>query len=150
MGQRAGSDPTAATSPPPGVQKPAFPSNRCSGAGRREGEKITFFFNLEEGRTQAGAVPNYPAVVRGAWVRSQLSPTTRARPGARWQGQTGAGVSIGSETASRSLLSLSRAVPGLSNHPPAAHQLCMHMDLGTSIWLNVYGDMKHFLFCSFL
>lgn len=99
----------------------------------------------------SGAVPNYPAVVRGAWVRFQLSPSTRARRGARWQGHTGARVSIGSETASRSLLlSLSRAIPGLSNHPPAAHQLCMHMDLGTSIWLNVYGDMKHFLFCRFL
>lgn len=54
----------------------------------------------------------------------------------------------GSKRVSRSLLALSQAL--LTSPPPKAHQLSMHMDLGTSsIWLNVYEDMKHCLFVDF-
>lgn len=104
------------------VQKPAFPSNHCSGAGRREGKSpFSLTWRKDErkrcrpplssrGQRGLGEVPAQPIHSCPAWG---------SVAGADWcQG-------IGSETASRSLpLSLSRAVPGLST-PPPQHISCV-------------------------
>lgn len=125
--------------------------HRCTGTGRKEG-KMPFSLSWRKDKCR-DAVLSHPVIARGAWVTSWLSASTHAlcgARGARWWGQhqLAASVVTARQPPGTSCFLHLRLFP--ASPPLAAHQLCMHMDLGTSIWLNVYEDMKHFQFCRLL